>query len=59
MFKKKVITDRFEIDAGKIFNSFNEYGGLIILLGCKFNAFQLYWDYSDLIDIASGISKII
>ena len=58
MFKKIVIADRLAIAVGEIFNNYTEYGGIIIFVGGIFYAFQLYCDFSGLIDIARGVSRL-
>ena len=57
-FKKIVIADTCAQYADTIFNSYSEYGGLVLLLGAFFFAVQIYGDFSGYSDIAIGVSKL-
>ncbi len=57
-FKKMVVADRLGIIVGAVFGDYAKFGGPIILLAMLFFTFQLYAEFSGLIDIAQGISKL-
>lgn len=57
-FKKIVIADRFAIVAGEVFKNFANYNGFIVAFGIVAFTIQLYAEFSGIIDIASGISKM-
>jgi len=58
IFKKVVIADRLAIAVNEIFKNYNDYAGPIILVGAIFYAFQLYCDFSGLIDLCRGVSRL-
>lgn len=57
-FKKVVIADRLGIIASEVFSNFSQYNGLIVVLGVICFTFQLYAEFSGLIDVARGISEM-
>lgn len=58
-FKKTVIADRLKPMVDNIFNNYDQYSGMTILLGCIYFSFQLYADFSGYMDIVGGYSEIL
>jgi len=58
IFKKMVIADRLGIFVNEVFRN-PENGGLNLIFGAYFYAFQVYCDFSGYSDIAIGISRIL
>lgn len=58
LFKKVVIADTCAIYANDIFNNYEEYSSLTLLLGAVYFAFQIYGDFSGYSDIAIGSAKL-
>ncbi|MCR5208413.1 MAG: hypothetical protein K6C14_08065 [Eubacterium sp.] len=56
-FKKIVIADRLTLFVDEIFNHYQEYHGLIIILATMAYSIQIYADFSGCIDIVSGVSE--
>ena len=57
-FKKIVIADTCATYSNLIFNNYEEYAGLSLLIGAIFFAFQIYGDFSGYSDIAIGTSRL-
>ncbi|WP_298417996.1 MBOAT family O-acyltransferase [uncultured Kordia sp.] len=57
LFKKMVIADRLSVYVNEVFNNPTEYGGIEIIIGTIFFAFQIYCDFSGYSDIAIGIAR--
>lgn len=58
LFKKIAIADFCAVYANIIFNNYNDYSGVILLIGATFFAFQIYGDFSGYSDIAIGTAKL-
>jgi D-alanyl-lipoteichoic acid acyltransferase DltB (MBOAT superfamily) len=58
LFKKIVVADNCAQIANEIFNNSADYGGMILVLGAVFFAFQIYGDFSGYSDIAIGTSRL-
>ena len=58
VFKKVVIADRLALFVNEVFNHYHDYAGPILFVAGIFYAFQLYTDFSGLIDIARGVSRL-
>lgn len=58
MFKKVVIADNCAELANMYFNNYQQYGGIELLMGAVFFAFQIYGDFSGYSDIAIGTSRL-
>ena len=58
LFKKIVIADNCAKLANEYFNNYTDYGGLTLLMGAIFFAFQIYGDFSGYSDMAIGIAKL-
>ena len=56
--KKLIIADRLDILVGEIFNNYTNYNGGIIAVGMILYTWQLYMDFSGVMDIAIGIGQI-
>jgi len=59
LFQKVVIADNAAILANTIFNSYEQYSGIEILVGVLAFTFQIYGDFSGYSDIARGISRLM
>lgn len=57
--KKVVIADHASIIADQIFNNYQSYGGLDILIAVLAFSVQIYCDFSAYSDIARGISRLM
>lgn len=58
LFKKIVIADQCAEFSNLIFNNSESYGGVALILGAIFFAFQIYGDFSGYSDIAIGTAKL-
>jgi len=58
LFKKVVIADTCAIYANDIFQNYQEYSSLTLLLGAIYFTFQIYGDFSGYSDIAIGTAKL-
>ena len=56
--KKLVIADRLAVPVNEIFNNFNEYTGMLVLLAAIGYGLQVYADFSGGMDIARGVSQV-
>ena len=57
--KKMVIADRIAIPVNQIFDHFQGYTGLIVLLGAIGYGIQVYADFSGGMDMARGVSQVL
>ncbi|MDO6429088.1 MBOAT family O-acyltransferase [Flavitalea sp. BT771] len=58
MFKKVVIADSLAETVDKMFNGYQHYNGLSLILGAVAFSFQIYGDFSGYSDIALGTAKL-
>lgn len=58
LFKKVVIADGCAEFSNLIFNNFDNYSGIILILGAILFTFQIYCDFSGYSDIAIGTAKL-
>ena len=58
LFKKIVIADNCAEYANLIFNNYNDFNGISLLIGAVFFALQIYGDFSGYSDIAIGTSRL-
>ena len=58
MFKKIVIADRANMLVNQIFDHYQDYTGLYILIGIVFYTIQLYTEFSGCMDIVKGSAQI-
>ena len=59
MFKKVVIADSLAPLVNDIFDNYQNYNGITLILGIVGFAFQVYGDFSGYTDIARGVSKLL
>lgn len=59
VFKKLVIAERLAIVVNTIYGNYDVYAGYYIPVAATFFAFQLYTDFSGLMDIVIGLCEII
>ena len=57
-FKTVVVADRLSIIVGPVFSNYASYNGLVIVIAIVLFTFQLYAEFSGMIDVASGISEM-
>ncbi len=58
-FKKVVIADNVAVMANQIFNGYEQYQGLDLLVGVLAFTTQIYCDFSGYSDIARGVAKLL
>ncbi|MCB9201613.1 MAG: MBOAT family protein [Flavobacteriales bacterium] len=58
LFKKIVIADGAAQYANEIFNNYDNYSSVSLIIGAIYFAFQIYGDFSGYSDIAIGVSKL-
>ena len=58
LFKKMVIADNCAYYANMIFNNYEDYTGVTLVLGAVLFAFQIYGDFSGYSDIALGTARL-
>ncbi len=58
-FKKLVIADRLRILVNQVFNNYNDYHGVEIMLAIFCYAMQIYGDFSGGIDITRGAAQMM
>ncbi|WP_020531585.1 MBOAT family O-acyltransferase [Flexithrix dorotheae] len=58
LFKKIVIADNCAQYANEIFNNYQDYSSLTLLLGAVYFSFQIYGDFSGYSDIAIGTARL-
>jgi D-alanyl-lipoteichoic acid acyltransferase DltB (MBOAT superfamily) len=59
MFKKVVIADRLAVYVNEVFDHYNSYQGLPVLIAIVFFALQIYFDFSAYSDIALGAAQTL
>lgn len=59
VFKKLVIAERLAVVVNTIYGNYDVYAGYYIPVAATFFAFQLYTDFSGLMDIVIGLCEII
>ncbi len=59
IFKKLVISERLAVIVNTIYDSYEIYPGFYILIAAAGFAFQLYTDFSGLMDIVLGFSELL
>lgn len=58
LVKKMVVADRIAYVANEVFDNYNSYSGIPILVGMLAYTIQIYFDFSGCIDIVRGVSKM-
>ncbi len=58
MFKKIVIADRANMLVNQIFDNYQNYSGLYIIVGIIFYTIQLYTEFSGCVDIVKGSAQL-
>lgn len=58
LFKKLVIADRLNLLVETVFGSYNQYGGITVIVSAILYTFQLYADFSGCIDMTIGTGEI-
>ena len=58
MFKKIVIADSLAITVDSIFNNYQQYNSIALIIGAVGFSFQIYCDFSGYSDIAMGVARL-
>lgn len=58
IFKKIVIADRASVLVNQVFNNYQDYQGLTLLIASLFYSIQIYGDFSGGIDMIRGVSEM-
>lgn len=58
VFKNLVIADRLNILVKTVFDNYEKYGGIVVILAAVCYTFQLYMNFSGTIDITIGVGEI-
>lgn len=58
LFKKMVIADRAALYVNEVFNKYNEYSGIVIVMAIILYTIQIYAEFSGCIDIVRGVAQI-
>lgn len=58
LFKKVVIADVCAIHCNEIFNDYEHYSSIGLIVGAVYFSFQIYGDFSGYTDIACGVAKL-
>lgn len=58
VFKNIVIADRLNILVKTVFDNYNQYGGIIVILAAICYTFQLYMNFSGTIDMTIGVGEM-
>lgn len=58
LFKKLVIADRLGIFVSSVYDNYQDYYGLILVMATVLYSIQIYADFSGCIDIVSGVSEM-
>lgn len=59
LFKKMVISERLAVIVSRIYDYYEAYNGLYVIVAAAMFAFQLYCDFSGLMDIVLGCSEVL
>lgn len=59
LIKKLVIADRLAIPVNMIFNHYDDYSGLLVLLAAFGYGLQVYADFSGGMDLVRGLSQVL
>ncbi len=59
LFKKMVISERLAVIVSRVYDYYEVYNGLYIFVAAAMFAFQLYCDFSGLMDIVLGCSEVL
>lgn len=58
IIKKMVIADRAALYVNEVFNKYNEYSGIVIVMAIILYTIQIYAEFSGCIDIVRGVAQI-